>query len=224
MSDDIDAVDPSGSLSIYSIGHSNQTLEKFLGLLEQRGIQILADVRSSPYSRYVPHFNRLELEDAVERRGIQYLFMGDTLGGRPEGDEFYDDEGYVLYFRVAEAPFFQRGLERIKDEAAMSRVAIMCSEEDPTNCHRRLLIGRVLAREAIPLLHIRGDGDIHREEDLLDESPAGVQLSLWDALDPDETRKEQEWSSIQPVSRRRPPKSSSEHSNDTESDDFWTSD
>jgi uncharacterized protein (DUF488 family) len=181
-------------------------------------------VRSSPYSRYVPHFNRLELEDAVERIGIQYLFMGDTLGGRPEGDEFYDDAGYVLYYRVAEATFFLRGLERVTDEAAMSRVAIMCSEEDPTNCHRRLLIGRVLAGEAIPLLHIRGDGAIQLEEDLLDDSATGVQLSLWEAPDPDGARKEQEWKSIQPVSQRKARQNSSNHSETTESDDFWTSD
>ncbi len=224
MSDELDTAGTAGSLRIYSIGHSNQTLEKFLGLLQQHGIQILADVRSSPYSRYVPHFNRLELEDAVERIGIQYLFMGDTLGGRPEGDEFYDDAGYVLYYRVAEATFFLRGLERVTDEAAMSRVAIMCSEEDPTNCHRRLLIGRVLAGEAIPLLHIRGDGAIQLEEDLLDDSATGVQLSLWEAPDPDGARKEQEWKSIQPVSQRKARQNSSNHSETTESDDFWTSD
>ncbi|HEX6122481.1 MAG TPA: DUF488 domain-containing protein, partial [Ktedonobacterales bacterium] len=170
-------------LTIYTIGHSNQPMERFLALLERHGIQILADVRSQPYSRYVPHFNQVSLEDAVERRGIQYLFLGQELGGRPIGDEFYDAEGYVLYGVVAEAPFFRRGIERLKDEAALSRVAVMCSEEDPTNCHRRLLIARVLAGEDVRVLHLRSDGAIQEASAFEVPSQAATQLSLFDAGD-----------------------------------------
>jgi uncharacterized protein (DUF488 family) len=109
------SADEEAPLVIYTIGHSNQPMARLLALLAQHGIQILADVRSQPYSRYVPHFNRPELEDAVERQGVQYLFLGEELGGRPVGDEFYDAQGYVLYGKVAEAPFFRKGLERLKD-------------------------------------------------------------------------------------------------------------
>lgn len=215
---------PTDTLTIYSIGHSNHTIEKFIRLLKLHGIQILADVRSSPYSRYVTHFNRLDLEDAVERQGIQYLFMGDTLGGRPEGDEFYDAEGHVLYSRLAQTPFFLKGIERLVDEAAMSRVAFMCSEEDPTNCHRHLLISRVLGDQDVHVRHIRGDGSTQTEADLATDEPAGVQLSLWDTPDSSKMTEERAWRSIQPVSRRSQQPNSSNRSNDTESNDFWTSD
>lgn len=217
--------EPNEKPTVYSIGHSNHTIEKFIRLLKLHGIQILADVRSSPYSRYVTHFNRLDLEDAVERQGIQYLFMGDTLGGRPEGDEFYDAESHVLYSRLAEAPFFLKGIERLTDEAAMSHVAFMCSEEDPTNCHRRMLISRVLSKQGVQVGHIRGDGSVQTEADLAEDSPPAVQMSLFGDEDAGgNSSEERAWRSILPVSRRRPQPNSLNRSNDTESGDFWTSD
>ncbi|HEU5344698.1 MAG TPA: DUF488 domain-containing protein [Ktedonobacterales bacterium] len=207
--------EPETSLTIYSIGHSNQSLEAFIALLQRHGIQSLADVRSAPYSRYVPHFNRPELEYAVERAGIRYLYLGDELGGRPAGKEFYDDEGYVLYYRAARAPFFVRGLERLTDEGALYRTAIMCSEEDPTNCHRRLLIARVLEEQGVPTLHIRGDDRIQTADDFHRDQ----QLSLWD--DPSAAASEERtWKSIRPVSPRRPPSNSSSLFDEQGFDDF----
>lgn len=195
---------PDTAITIYSIGHSNQPQDAFIALLQRHGIQSLVDVRSAPYSRYVPHFNRPELEYAVERAGIRYLYFGDELGGRPPGDEFYDSEGYVLYYRAARAPFFLRGLERLTDEGALYRTAVMCSEEDPTNCHRRLLIGRVLEEQHVSVLHIRGDDRIQTADDFRRDQ----QLSLWD--DPNTTASEEsEWKSIRPVSQKRPQSSSS---------------
>jgi uncharacterized protein (DUF488 family) len=201
--------EPNTTITIYSVGHSNQPLAAFLALLQRHDIQSLVDVRSAPYSRYVPHFNRPELEYAVEREGIRYLYLGDELGGRPPGDEFYDDEGYVLYYRAARAPFFLRGLERLTDEGALYRTAVMCSEEDPTNCHRRLLIARVLEEQGVPMLHIRGDDAIQTADDFRRDQ----QLSLWG--DPADTASEEsEWKSIRPVSQRRPQSSSSNPSDE----------
>src|SRR5215469_13535814 len=93
-------------LTIFSIGHSNQSIEAFLALLQQHQIQVLVDVRSSPYSKYVPQFNSTPLADAVRQVGVKYMFMGRELGGRPDGNEFYDADGHVLYNRVAEASLF----------------------------------------------------------------------------------------------------------------------
>lgn len=200
-------------LTVYTVGHSNQSLERFLALLQRHGIESLVDVRSAPYSRYVPHFNRPELEDAVERRKIRYVYLGDELGGRPPGDEFYDAQDHVLYSRVSRTPFFLRGLEHLIDEGAVYRAAIMCSEEDPTNCHRHLLIARVLETQDVRVLHIRGDGREQTEEDL---KPAAT---LWDA-EPTSAEEESEWKSIRPVSRRRLPSSSSSRSDEWGSDDF----
>jgi uncharacterized protein (DUF488 family) len=213
--------DPGDQLTIYTVGHSNQTMERFLALLERHGIQILVDVRSHPYSRYVPHFNRPALEDAVERKGVQYLYLGEELGGRPVGGEYYDAKGYVLYGRVAKAPFFRKGIERLEDEAALSRVALMCSEEDPTNCHRRLLIARVLAGEGVAVVHIRGDGALQDPSAFELPVQPTTQLSLFDLTDSaDTTGEEDAWKSIRPVSPRRPPSSSSRDSGEPEFDDW----
>lgn len=201
-------------VTIYSVGHSNQSLASFLAVLQRHGIQSLVDVRSAPYSRYVPHFNRPELEDAVERRGIRYVYLGDELGGRPPGDEFYDEDDRVLYYRAARAPFFLHGLSKLIDEGGVYRTAIMCSEEDPTNCHRHLLIARVLETQDVRVLHIRGDGREQTEEDL---KPAPT---LWDVAPPSAEEEESEWKSIRPVSRRRLPSSSSSRSDEWGSDDF----
>lgn len=196
-------------LIIFSIGHSNHALDTFLALLEDHHIQSLVDVRSQPYSRYVTQFNRPELEMAVERRKVRYVYMGDELGGRPIGDDFYDAEGYVLYSQVARAPFFLKGIEQLTDEATQYRTAIMCSEEDPLNCHRRLLIGRVLGEREVILQHIRADGREQTESDLVEPRPP----SLWDALDSSENE-EPEWKSIRPVSPRKPRQSSSSYSDE----------
>lgn len=204
---------PDANVTLYSVGHSNIALADFIALLGRYGIATLADVRSAPYSRYVPHFNRPELEYALGRAGIRYLYFGEELGGRPTGDEFYDDEGYVLYYRVARAPFFTRGLSRLTEEAARQRTTMMCGEEDPTDCHRRLLIARVLAERGTPTLHIRGDGRIQTADDFLQSQ----QPSLWDDL-ADTTTEERAWKSIRPVSRRSPPNSSSTLFDGLESD------
>ncbi|HLZ25635.1 MAG TPA: DUF488 domain-containing protein [Ktedonobacterales bacterium] len=206
---------------IFTIGHSNHSLDTFLSLLERHAIQVLIDIRSQPFSRYVTHFNYPEVEDAIERRGIQYRYMGQELGGRPQGDSFYDADGYVLYSRVAEAAFFRKGIARLEEDADMYRVAIMCSEEDPTNCHRRLLIGRVLTSDGVQFLHIRGDGRLQTEEDVVVPAPASTQPSLWSETTLDSGKDEQaEWKSIRPVSPRKAPRSSSDPSSDPASDDF----
>jgi uncharacterized protein (DUF488 family) len=182
-------------------------MEAFIGLLRQHGIEVLADVRSAPYSRYVPHFNARELKAAVTAAGLQYVYLGRELGGRPAPDSgLYDAEGHALYGRIAETEAFRAGITRLKDGAARYQVAMMCSEEDPTECHRRQLVGRVLAREQVELLHIRGDGRIDREADLPPlAADAPRQASLFGAA----TQEDGEWRSIRSVLPRSPRDSSS---------------
>ncbi len=197
------------SLTIFSIGHSNQSVEAFLALLQQHQIQVLVDVRSSPYSKYVPHFNGTPLAVAVRQVGIKYMFMGKELGGRPDGDEFYDADGHVLYNRVAEAAFFLAGIKRLTEGGRTYRVTIMCSEEDPTVCHRHLLIGRVLAKQGVNLCHIRGGGRIQTESELV--SPPKEVVSYAQSLWGEQLAEQEEhtWRSIRPVSPKKQPPSSS---------------
>lgn len=143
---------------IFTIGHSNHATEHFLALLSQHGIDVLVDVRSAPYSRYVPHFNKPNLEQALAQTPVKYLYLGRELGGRPEGDEFYDEEGHALYGMVAQTPLFLHGIERVERGIQQYRVALMCAEEDPATCHRTLLVGRVLREQGVEVVHVRGDG------------------------------------------------------------------
>jgi uncharacterized protein (DUF488 family) len=188
-------------------------METFLGLLHKHNVQVLIDVRSHPYSRYVRHFNGPDLAHAAGHAHIQYHFMGKELGGRPDSEEFYDADDHVLYSRVAESPLFLKGIEHLEEIGRVSRVAIMCSEEDPTYCHRHLLIGRVLAQRGINLLHIRGDGHMQRAEELTSHEKLALnQPSLFDESIPDsKDREAYEWRSIRPVSRRKPQPNSSDH-------------
>lgn len=153
-----------GARYLFTIGHSSHPVEVFLDLLRKHDIEVLVDVRSNPYSRVVSHFDSPALKDALSRTHVKYLYLGRELGGRPENPEFYDDRGHVLYFRVAESVLFQEGIERLEAGIAKYRVAIMCSEENPTGCHRRLLIGRVLTSDGYVLHHIRADGRLEVEE------------------------------------------------------------
>src|ERR1700722_14513807 len=143
---------------LFTVGHSNQSLDAFIALLIKHEIQVVVDSRSSPYSKYVPQFNRREIEDTLKHARIQYLYMGQELGGRPDDDDFYDDDGRVLYYRVAESPTFLKGIERLEQGIRRYRVALLCSEENPAVCHRHLLVGRVMDKRGTKMLHIREDG------------------------------------------------------------------
>jgi uncharacterized protein (DUF488 family) len=153
------------ALSILTIGHSNQSLGEFLGLLKQNGIEVLVDVRSAPYSRYAPDFNRESLEPAVTKAGIEYAFRGKYLGGKREPP--------MPFSRIAALPEFRAGIERLVGMARRRRVALMCGEENPAQCHRRSLIGPALAARGVEILHIRGDGRIQTEEEMLRETAGG---------------------------------------------------
>lgn len=135
--------------SIYTIGHSNHSLEHFLQLLRDSDAQAVADVRSQPYSRYCPHFSREPLQRSLQAAAIPYVFLGEEFGGRPKGAEFYDAEGHVLFSLLAKTDLFITGLERLERGAATHRIALLCSEEDPDHCHRHHLVGRALLHRSV---------------------------------------------------------------------------
>jgi uncharacterized protein (DUF488 family) len=170
-----------------------------MDLLGSHGVEIVADARSHPYSRHAPHFSAHAIEALLSGGGIAYVFLGRELGGRPEGAEFYDGEGRVDYGLVERSQRFLGGIHRLEEEIDARRVALLCSEENPAGCHRRLLVGSVLRRRGVAVVHIRGDGGVEVE----DETANGQPVLFSDAeVSP---RK-----SIRSVSRRRRPPSSSE--------------
>lgn len=125
---------PNPSTVLYSIGHSNHSIERFLELLGQHGIEAIADVRSSPYSRHSPQFNREVLEIALKEREIAYVFLGMELGARRHEQDCYTD-GRVDYERIPATEAFQHGISRLIDGASRMRVAMLCAEKDPLTCH-----------------------------------------------------------------------------------------
>jgi uncharacterized protein (DUF488 family) len=189
---------------VFTVGHSNHTVEHFLSLLRSQGVQVVVDTRSQPYSKYATQFDHDALKLALQEAGIRYLYLGRELGGRPEGDEFYDDEGHVLYDRVAATCLFQEGLSRLERGIREYNVAMLCAEENPAECHRRLLVGRVLLDRGIRVEHIRGDGRIESEEEVAAQSdPDRDQLSLFGKAEAEP------WKSIPSVLRKKRPNSSS---------------
>ena len=149
--------------SVFTVGHSNHPAEKFVRLLKGCSIEVLVDTRSHPYSRHAPHFGAQSLQAVLSGDGIGYLFLGGELGGRPEGGEFYDATDRVDYALVRRYPPFLDGISRLEQVARTSTVALLCSEEDPARCHRRLLVGLALEERGFSLRHIRGDGSIQIE-------------------------------------------------------------
>ena len=147
------------STNVFTIGHSGLALEEFRALLRRANVAAIADVRTVPYSRYLPQFNRETLSNELRADGISYVFLGKELGGRPSERRFCCD-GVANYEKMAEAADFSRGLDRIVEGSKKYRIALMCSEHDPLDCHRCLLVGRALAERGIRVSHILGDGEI----------------------------------------------------------------
>ncbi len=151
--------------TIFTVGHSNVSSDVFIGLLQQHGITAVADVRSHPYSRYLPHFSRPALKTALRESGIRYVFLGDELGARPENPACYEN-GKAVYDRIAETPQFQAGIARLHSGSQSSRIAIMCAEKEPLVCHRTILVCRHLRRPSLAIQHIRADGNLESHEHL----------------------------------------------------------
>ena len=156
---------------ILTIGHSRHLLERFVVLLETARATAVADVRSTPLSRFSPHFNKAALAASLAARNIGYVFLGKELGGRPEQPAMYA-QGVADYEKMATSPDFHVGIERLKAEAETGRIAVMCSEADPLDCHRCLLVGRALSVGGFDVGHILASGAVvthaQAEDRLLD--------------------------------------------------------
>jgi uncharacterized protein (DUF488 family) len=153
------------SRAVYTIGHSNHSFEEFIRLLTLHSIELVCDVRSHPYSRRNPRYNRETLLRSLRISGIEYRYLGKELGGRPERTD--SDPGYLMsYNEIARMPHFQDCLEQIREIMTSSRVALLCAERDPLFCHRAILISRHLRAPDVNILHILADGGTETQEDL----------------------------------------------------------
>ena len=163
---------------LFTIGYGARTIDQFIAALKANGIEYLIDVRTSPYSKFKPEFSKDLLRYHVERAGLRYLFMGDTLGGQPK-DPDCQTEGKVDYDKVRTKPFFEEGIERLgKAFAQHCRVALMCSEGRPEQCHRSKLIGEALAAKGIPVCHIDEDDKLATQRQVIERLTRG-QMDLF---------------------------------------------
>ena len=181
--------------AVWTVGHSNHDLERLIALVRSQSIEYVVDVRSYPYSRIAPHFNRESLQSAMDACGISYLFLGVALGGRPQRDDHYDADGHALYSAMAVEAAFQEAIDRLLQGAEQHRLALLCSCGRPEECHRRLLVGKVLCEHGATLHHVLPDGSVMTERSVaLPE--ADHQAALF-GHDP------QPWRSARSVSRGR---------------------
>lgn len=163
---------------IYTIGYGSRDLDAVLLELKKFQIKYLVDIRTNPYSRYKPEFSMQSLKNFLEAQGIHYLYMGDTLGGQPKNIDCYRD-GKVDYEKVAEQPFYLKGIRRLAEASRQKHnVVLMCSEEKPENCHRSKLIGKTLLSLGIKVLHIDQSGELLSQEEVILRLTDG-QLSLF---------------------------------------------
>ena len=169
---------------MFSVGHSNHATGDLLRLLRAAGATAVADVRSRPYSARYPHFNQPELRAALSDRDITYAFFGDFLGGRPGQLSLYDTDGRLDYERVRKTAEFQRGLHRLIEASEEYRIAMLCAEEDPLDCHRGLMIAPALVERGIAALHLRGNGEIETQEQMENRlcAETGVGVGILDGL------------------------------------------
>jgi uncharacterized protein (DUF488 family) len=162
---------------IHTIGHSNHPIERFLGLLQQHGITAVADVRSTPYSRFNPQFRREKLQAALADVGIQYVFLGEELGARSQDPACYDADGRVSYAKLAATDLFRKGLERLQAGMREHRISLLCAEREPLDCHRTILVARELERAGVPVMHILPDGSLEEHGQVMQRLAASLKLA-----------------------------------------------
>jgi uncharacterized protein (DUF488 family) len=151
------------NVMLLTIGHSNHDIKAFLTLLSQNGVTAIGDVRSSPYSRYAPHYSREALKSTLTGSGIAYTFLGKELGARSDNPICYKN-GKVQYDLLAQQPIFANGVARVTEGMKRYRIALMCAEKDPIECHRALLVARSFFNRDMSVSHILADGSLESHE------------------------------------------------------------
>ena len=157
---------PASGSTVLTIGHSTHTMDAFVELLQRHGVTAVADVRAAPYSRFNPQFNRESLAGSLVARRMAYVFLGSELGGRSDDPSCYEN-GRISYARLGGTPSFQDGLDRVAQGATSHRIALMCAEKEPLECHRGLLVAPALEVRGVSVAHIGPEGGLERHADAM---------------------------------------------------------
>ena len=152
--------------TIYTIGHSIHDWETFLGLLTRHGVEVVVDTRSAPVSRRAVFANKRTMPALLEHEDMSYVYLGDVLGGKPSDDDLYGQDGKPDYRKMRTLDSFQAGVYAVLELAERQTVVLMCSEENPSKCHRHLLIEPAMLQRGVGLMHIRRDGSVQHSDAL----------------------------------------------------------
>ena len=161
--------------TVFTVGHSTHSIDAFVALLKRHDITAICDVRSRPYSRTNPQFNREDLKEALRNNGIAYVFLGKELGARSEDASCYE-ANKVQYDRLAATELFRKGIARVREGAPRYRVALMCAEKEPLDCHRTILVSRHLHSPDLAVQHIHADGRLESHDEALRRLVHGLSL------------------------------------------------
>jgi uncharacterized protein (DUF488 family) len=162
---------------IYTVGHSKHPIDRFIALLQRHEVDAIADVRSTPYSRFNPQFNREKLQATLVAAGIQYVFLGEELGARSKDPSCYAEDGRVSYAKLAATSSFRHGIDRLLTGMRAHRIAIMCAEREPLECHRTILVARELEKVGVPVTHILQDGSLEPHGQAMQRLAAELRLA-----------------------------------------------
>ncbi|MDS3861650.1 DUF488 domain-containing protein [Thermosynechococcaceae cyanobacterium BACA0444] len=152
-------------MELFTIGHSNHDMNSFIALLQQHGVTAIADVRSQPYSRFLPQYNREALQKILDNHGIKYVFLGRELGARPSNPDCYV-EGKAVYEKIANTDLFHEGVKRVQKGLQKHKISLLCAEKDPLTCHRAILVCQQLRHLKILINHILNNGDLESHDQL----------------------------------------------------------
>ena len=152
--------------TIFTIGHSNLDIIEFINLLLANQIELVVDVRSAPYSKLYPHFNRNPLEVSLMKNSIKYLFLGDSLGGRSNNVNDFS-KGRIVYKKIAEKEEYMYSIKTVIQNSSEYKIVLMCSEKEPLECHRTLLISRSIETLMVKVLHSQRDGQIESQTEAI---------------------------------------------------------
>jgi len=170
-------------VTLYTLGHSRHPIEAFIDLARRHDVDLIVDVRGQPYSRFNPQYNRERFKESLAKSNIDYIWFGDRLSGRPKDPRFRGPDSQLLWQKLMNSSGVREGIAEVLALTAKTRLALVCAEENPLSCHRRILLTPPLNDLGAEVLHIRGDGRIDPEDALRDSEDAamgGNQLNLFD--------------------------------------------
>lgn len=181
---------------LYTIGHSLHSIDQFIELLNSHDINCIVDVRSTPYSKFSPQFNINEFKKFLNINRKYYIFMGEEFGARRSESSLYDINGLLDFEKVIKSTFFQAGIKRVKSGLNKGyKIAFMCTEKDPLDCHRSILVGRAFHDEKFEVLNIHEDGSVENQNDLEERLlnlyfPERNQTNIFDILEGEKSKEE----------------------------------